>query len=34
MLVSDKIQSSPFSYVVNESLSAFPFVKALNPACK
>lgn len=34
MLVRDKIQSSPFSYVVNESLSAVPFVKALNPACK
>lgn len=34
MLASDKIQRSSFSYVVNEWLSALPFAKALNPACK
>lgn len=34
MLASNKIQRSSFSCIVNELLSAFPFVKALNPACK
>lgn len=34
MLASDKIQRHSFSYIVNEWLSALPFVKALNPACK